>query len=738
MQLRRNVKLILLKNIYKIFVVFLLFISALSCSTKKDAFVNRQYHAVSTKYNVLFNGEQALLEGLEALSANYEDDYWGILPIEPLKIDELALPGMTGDTDSSPQEFERAEKKAVKAIQKHSMLIARQERNSQIDAAYLLLGKSRYYSKRFVPALEAFNYVIINYPRADLINETRIWQSKTNIRLQNEEIAIERLKKVLNLKTLSEKDKEAAHTTLAMAYVKTDSIDNVIYHLNQAVLTDNNKEQTARNLFVLGQYYADRNEKDSADIAFQKIIDFKKAPYKYKIHAEIEQAKNVSNKEEAIAMVDELERLIKDRYNRDYLDELYFRLGEITAEDDVNSALDYYKKSVETSTNNTFQKELSYEAIGNIYFDKAKFSVAGAYYDSILQISKNENTKRIRSLIRKRNKLDEVITYEAIAKRNDSIITVVAMTPDEQTAYFNNHIQQLKAEEERRLEEEQIQLNSGSSSYKAGDMGVSNNSGKWYFYNAQSKGFGEQEFRKVWGNRPLEDNWRLSDKMQLNLAAVTASSTKAPQIDPSKKYELSYYLDNLPKDQVEIDSIVSERNGAYYNLGLIYKSQFKEIDLAISKLEKLLTFYPENDLLIPSKYHLYKMYLEQNSEKASTYKNDITSNHSDSKYAKIILNPTEVSNEDNSNSPESIYATVFHEFEDELFDAVIEKANKAISTYDGQAIVPKFELLKAYAIGKKEGIIAFKEALEFVQSNYPSTEEGKKAEEVLQTINSKI
>ncbi|MFD1292935.1 hypothetical protein ACFQ5N_03710 [Lutibacter holmesii] len=727
-----------MKNIYKIAAVFLTFIVAYSCSTKKDAFVNRQYHAISTKYNVLFNGEQAFLQGLEALNANYEDNYWDVLPIEPLKVDELAMPGMMGDTDSSPQEFERAEEKAVKAIQKHSMLIARQERNSQIDAAYLLLGKARYYSKRFVPSLEAFNYIIINYPTADLIDEAWIWRSKTHVRLRNEEIAIDRLKTLLTKESISKIDLESAHTTLAMAYQSLDSIPQVIYHLNQAVVTDYNKEQTARNLFVLGQLYQNKNERDSANIAFQKVIDLKKSPYKYKIHAEIEQAKNVSNKEEALVMIEELERLIKDRYNREYLDELYFRLGEITAQDDVETALYYYKNAVETSTNNSFQKELSYEAIGNIYFDKAEFSTAGAYYDSILQISTNENSKRIRSIKRKRNNLDEVIAYEDIAKKNDSILEIVAMSPEEQNNYFNSYIKKLQAEEERKLLAQELQGNTGSSFYNANDIGGSSNSGKWYFYNTQSAGFGQQEFLKIWGNRPLEDNWRLSNKMQLNNTTITTVETTTPQIDASQKYDVATYIAQLPSTQDEIDVVVRERNNAYYNLGIIYKSQFKEIDLAISKLEKLLTFNPKNDILIPLKYHLYKMYTTLNSEKAAVYKNDITSNYPDSKYAKIILNPTEISNADTSNSPESMYANAFHEYKNEDFNSVIEKSNKAIIAYEGQAIVAKFELLKAYAIGKKEGVDAFKNALEFVLTNYPNTEEGKKAEEVLQSINSKI
>jgi len=109
------------------------------CSTKKDAFLNRNFQAMATKYNVLYNGNEALKKGLIELNSNYKDNYWKRLPIEPLKMDVLALPGTKAKSDNSFVQFEKAEEKAVKAIQKHSMLIARQERNSQIDDAYLLL-----------------------------------------------------------------------------------------------------------------------------------------------------------------------------------------------------------------------------------------------------------------------------------------------------------------------------------------------------------------------------------------------------------------------------------------------------------------------------------------------------------------------------------------------------------------------------------------------------------------------
>jgi len=56
----------------------------------------------------------------------------------------------------------------------------------------------------------------------------------------------------------------------------------------------------------------------------------------------------------------------------------------------------------------------------------------------------------------------------------------------------------------------------------------------------------------------------------------------------------------------------------------------------------------------------------------------------------------------------------------------------------GEPIVAKLELLKAYAVGKTQGLVAFKEALEFVALNYPNTEEAKNALDVIETIKLKL
>lgn len=716
-------------------VLFLMTCLITACSTKKDAFLNRKYHALSTKYNVLFNGNEALRNGLEELNANYEDNYWEVLPIEPLKVEKLGLPGMN-DEDVSNSAFEKAEEKAVKAVQKHSMVIARQERNSQIDDAYLLLGKARYYSKRFVPSLEAFNYVIINYPGANLIQDAKIWQAKTLIRLQNEEQAIENLNALLKGSDLEDETIENAQTALAMAYESLGQQESVIEHLIKAVESSINAEQTSRNLFILGQHFSRKSEFADSNSYFQKIIDLKKAPFKYKIHAYLEKAKNASNAEEIQLAKEELTALAKDRDNRSVLDELYYQLGKIEQTNSKEQALEYFNKSLRASLGNTIQRELSYEAIGNLYFDNAEFLKAGSYYDSILSIANDKNSKRVRRLTRKRSNLNEVILYETLAKRNDSILNLVAMTDDERITYFSNHIENLKIAE--KLQQQKPRKNSGLFSFGRNTMNSENGSGKWYFYNVQTVGFGSQEFERIWGNRPLEDNWRLSNKTMISFGNENGLTETEEEFDTSKKYELDYYTDRIPTDVELIAELKSERNDAYYKLGLIYKEQFAEIDLAEKKLTKLLAMNPSENLKIPATYHMFKIYEELENPKASVLREEIVTKYKDSKYAQILLNPSEFIANASENSPEKEYASVFYAYKSELFDEVIEKCNLSIVKFEGQTIVAKFELLKAYAIGQRDGIAAFKEALDFVAMNYPNTEEGAKAIEVIETIKSKL
>lgn len=724
-----------MKKYYSIYIILFALLLIVGCSTRKDAFLNRSFHQVTTKYNILYNGQVAFDKGIEELFYNYKDNYRERLLIERLKVSELAIPGVEGSSGNSNASFEKAEEKAVKAVQKHSMNISGKERNSQIDDAFLLLGKSRYYSQRFVPAVESFNYVIKNYPKADLISETKIWQAKSYLRLQNEELALESLKKMLKTKELLDDEiVEKAHTAIAMVYTVMDSTDQVHYHLKQSVLTNFDKEQTARNTFILGQIYRERNEIDSSNIAFQKVINMKKVPYRYRIHAEIEIAKNMSDNTDTEVLIETLNKLIAARENRPYLDELHYHTGLIHKKlGRIDLAEEHFIASAHARDAQQFQIGLAYEELGNLQFNKANYVAAGSYYDSVLQIPQNRNTKRIRRLERKRKNLEEVIYFEKVTQVTDSVLWVVSMSKEEQVAFFQDYIDELKAIDEAAL---QKNINSGFGSFIDTNKDKSSGKGKWYFYNTQVVGFGAQEFQQVWGNRPLEDNWRLSDKSVLSIAGAADEVFGVAEIEDSEKFDIDTYLNRIPTEQREIDSISGERNEAYYQLGLIYKEQFKQYDIASNKFEDLLSFSPDEKYILPTKYHLYKCYIEFNTIKADKLKEDIVSRYPDSKYTQLILHPEMIlASENDENSPENIYKNVYYAYQDAKYDEVITQTEIAIGKYKALSILPKFELLRAYALGKRDGLEAFRVALEYVALNYSNTEEGKKAAEVIETIN---
>lgn len=708
------------------------------CSRKKDKFINRTWHSVGTEYNILFNGNTALENGRENLNQNYADNYWEILPIERMQIEEeVVLPGQSKNAD-----FERAEEKAVKAIQKHSMNIAGKEKNPQIDEAYLLLGKARYFDQRFVPALEAFNYILFKYRASDKINQAKIWREKTNLRLENTELAIKNLKRLLERSKIENQDLADATSTLAQAYINQQALDSAVAQLKIATSATKSNDELGRYEFIKGQLYNALGDKDSANIAFNKIIKLnRKTPRIYLISAHIEKAKNFDfengNKLEFLELLTDLE---EDRENRPYLDKIYHQIAEYHRTDERDSiAIAYYNKSIQTNSIDKLLVARNYQTLGDMSFDETQYKNAGAYYDSTM-LNLKQNSKVYRSIKRKRENLDDVIYYEDVATRNDSILSLINMSDDERMAIFTKLTDDLKKKaDEEKEKAEAAKRNQGiakiGNKISPGAKGRFNNNASqtsFYFYNPTTVAFGKNEFIQTWGERQLNDNWRWSDNRVTSggldvIDEALANATEEELFDPQ------FYIERIPTEQTAIDSLSKDRNFAYYQLGLIYKDKFNEYFLAKDKLQALLENNPEERLVLPAKYNLYKIYEEIGYiSEAEAAKNDIINNHSESRYATILLNPNSVIAED-ENSPDNIYKALYEKFQAQQYEEVITETDKYITLFDGEAIVPKYEFLKAISKARLIGYDAYKESINFIALNYPNSPEGKKAETMMQT-----
>jgi len=723
-----------LKGTYKITLFFLAVLFFAACSRKKNTFLNRNVHAVTTEYNTLYNGEMAFTDAKEQLAYGFRDNFWEILPVERIEIKEAETKAPGAAKGEGAGGFNRAEEKAAKAIQKHSMYIDGKEYNPQIDEAYMLLGKARYYDGRFIPALDAFNFILDRYPTSNNINVAKVWKAKTNIRLKNEEFAIENLQKMFDQAELEEEEIADGAAMMAQAFINLDSLQPALEYIKIATENVKDKELKGRYTFIKGQIYNRLGEKDSANIAFDEVIDMnRKTSRAYLINAYLEKGKNFDyEKGDRLAFLELLQDLEKNRENRPFLDKIYNQFGDYYRNSDsIETAVKYYNKSIKAFKQDRILQSVNYQTLAEINFDNAKYKTAGAYYDSTLTFLEAKS-RQWRRITKKRENLDDVIKYEDIATTNDSILKLTKMSEAEQLAYFTDYTTKLKEQAVKdSLEAVKVEQKIANKEfYEKGKTAAGPNKGStFYFYNTSTVAYGKGEFRKVWGDRKLEDNWRLSSK-RTSLIDKDDEIANITPIAENELYKPQTYIAKIPTEQKVIDSLAKDRNFAYYQLGLIYKEKFKEYNLAANRLEKLLTYNPEERLVVPAKYNLVKIYeILENPSSADKYRNDVLTNHSDTRYAEILRNPNSQLPTDES-SPEYKYKQLYKEFEAAKYAEVIQKADEYMMIYNGNEIVPKFELLKATAIGRQQGFEAYKKALNFVSLNYPSTEEGKQAQQI--------
>ena len=115
--------------------------------------------------------------------------------------------------------------------------------------------------------------------------------------------------------------------------------------------------------------------------------------------------------------------------------------------------------------------------------------------------------------------------------------------------------------------------------------------------------------------------------------------------------------------------------------------------MGVDRFEKLLGDNPEERLVLPAMYNLYKLYEILDKERAEAIKSSIVLQYPNSRYAQILLNPaSEV--EESSDSPNSVYQNLYKQYQNGEYKMVLKATDEAINKFTGDEIVPKLELLK--------------------------------------------
>lgn len=695
-----------------LFLVLILFVFT-NCSTRKDRMMNRAYHQATTKFNVLFNGEEAIRSGIVAEVLSHQPNFWDQLPVEPFPLIDL----FSLEVKENPS-FTRAEEKAVIAVQKHSMLIGDQQRNTQIDEAYMLLGKARFYNGRYLQALDAFNYVIDQLPNANSRRNAQIWKAKVFLQLLQEQRAAAIFLELIdqNELTVTEYVEVSAH--LAKAYIALNQPEKATKPLYNAAAGVKDKALQARYYYLLGQLHDNLEHKDSAALAYQSVINLnRRIPRIFWIHAKLNQLN--TNQLDLESTQKAYKKLTKNEENKKYLDKIHFSHASYSLSHfDTIAAKNLINASLRTNTKDKMLKGLAYETMGEVFFDENQFVTAGAYLDSTLNVLEPK-TRRFRKITRKRNKLNDIIKYETNRQTSDSLLALMTKTPEEQASIFTRYIADLKEADSLQKQQQQQKQQQSTANTSFFDS-------EFYFYNSAMRSRGESEFFRIWGNISKTDNWRYANQQAETETIVdTATETeqkieKAVEVDP--RYMLETYINQIPPPEAR-DSLVQVRNTAYFDAGLAYKEQFAAYLQAKDRLLTLLSF--DSDYTLPSLYHLYQIEEETGGAKALTYKNQIISEYPNSQYAAILQNPEAA--EGALARFEERYTLLEERFKAQAFEEVIDQSFDAILSLQDENLRSRFSLLRAHAIGRLDGIAAYERALSEVALAFPNQKAGEEA-----------
>ena len=683
----------------------------LACSTQKNNLVNREYHALNTKFNVLFNGKEALEIGKAVLYQNNQDNFLAVLPVEP-----IVLQGEDEENKASIPSFNLAEEKAVKAIQKHSMNIGGKQRNRQIQDAYLLLGKARYFDRRFLPALEAFNYLLEGYfGNEDVYYEARLWREKTNLRLRNNALVVDNLKPLAQRIPFGAPLFSDVNATLAQAYINLKNQDSAAVYISQAALAEKDKTTKARYRYIEAQLLERAQHIDSARQAFQTIVSWKrKAPRIFWMQAKL-QTIRLQAQLDSVSPLPALERLSKLFENQPYLHLIHQQEARYLLSQKQDSlALSYFNKSLRSPNIDTSTQIANYRELADYYFQAGGYVKTGAYLDSLLRQIPEEGRFKM-NIQRERDGLDEVIALEQVIRSTDSILSLAAMTKEEQLSFFQNVIDEKRAKELAAIEED-----------KKGFFSFGNNPANvFYFYNERLVVQGKQAFLSTWGNRPNSDNW--NRQSVINSASVEEEKASQEQETASFFIETpDFFVEQIPTDTLALAALRKDRRQAYLDVGIIYKEKFKNNPLALSRLDKVFQLKPSETQEVSALYHTFKILENTDPERAISYRTTLLERYPDSPFAQIVKDPENFKLEENQ-SPSGLYERAYRAYLNQEFQAVLKACVNLEVIVSGTPLAPKVAFLKAITLGRLDGEEAYIQNLKKLIELYPNAREANLA-----------
>lgn len=732
---------------------------ATGCSTQKNTWATRSFHQTKVKYNILYNGNTAYEEGLKQIRDAHEDDYSRILYLYPVSNHTAA--------EAAASQMDKTIEKCRKCIKLHSikskpkrdpkrandpqykLWLQSKEFNANMSMAWMRLAEAEFHKSDFLGAISTLNYVIRLYENdADMIARCRLWIARAYAELGWQYEAEDMLNRV-QIDALSKKHARLYAAVKADVMLHGEQYTAAIPFIKIAIPYEKRKIYRPRFAYVLGQLYERNGQRNEAIEAYHDVIRMT-PPYEMDFNARIRIAELQGEKS-----LRQLQTMVKQSKYKDKLDHIYGTMGNIYLQlRDTTTALEMYEKAIAESTQSSYAKADILVRAGDIYYINKDYIHAQPCYRDALTILTPEN-EQYTTIQQRSDVLDELSAAYTQACLQDSLQHLSTLPEEQQRAIVEKIIADL-IEQERQdsilqaQQERELAQENGIRSVNTANMlgGGGAQKGEWYFYNPQLIKQGQQEWRRRWGTRTLEDNWRRQNKQVvasfsdydtdeddadgLDSIPTTDSTTITPTYE-TDTHKPEYYLQQIPRTPEALAMSDSLWRQAMIALVYIYRDKVQDEALAMETMHQLEQRNASHPDLLDTYYGYYLYALRYNQQdQAAQWRQKITTYYPTSTQAQIVAQPDYFDKlKRMAQEQDSLYALTYTAYARAQYDIVKTNTQYAEREYPLSPLMPRFLFLNAISVARTEGQEAFIASLQHIVANHGSSEMGAMAKDML-------
>ncbi|MEM9930314.1 MAG: tetratricopeptide repeat protein, partial [Bacteroidota bacterium] len=575
------------------------------------------------------------------------------------------------------------------------------------------------------------SYVLKHRPA---FQEGRLWLAWTLIKRDNFDQAQLILEDMRADRGTYPDIRRKAMAVQAFLYLEQGELEQAIPFLEEAAAVAKERNERARYYYIAGQLYQELGQPAGAAQAFEQTIAAR-PNYELELGARLNLAQNayLSGTGSAADALKKLGRMAKEDKNIPYESQILFSMAAVALRSgDKSAGAQYLQEALASPSAGPVQRTDAYKLLGDLSYDGSDYLAAKLYYDTTLTVM-DKSDVRYEPVTQRRDQLTGIADALLDIELKDSLLSIATLPEAQKEKWAKDLFEQ------RRAEAVAKQVAPPTGSNNRGNNTLAGNS-DFFAYNSQNIKRGKRDFERVWGERPLADNWRRSRRTDSGLfedEGDGGDTTNPEDVTIITEDEIKKLLEGIPSTPEAINTMKIQQANNWFNLGREYRDRLENNKKSLEAFSTLNKRYPNANGEAESWYYQYLIHSQAGRVgEAQVFAKQLQNRYLGSKWEKLANDPTYAAKllaDDNKQLRD--YEAAYRAFEQGDYKIAHEMAMKGRTTLLGQhPLKARYALLLAMTTGSTQGRQAYVNALRQVVSQFKKTPEEARAKEILRLL----